>query len=160
MLSIKAESGLSKAGSPRVPPRPHNSRNQGIREWEPKPRPQGVIAITERASPSVRKTVGWLYPLEHYDEKLRLDPVAQYAELLLLMGSAAEPDRASLRDILAEARNRLTDAEYERLEGYAELLVPGIPTGPADERSAEPLRIENRTVAWGGGPVSNPTRLP
>lgn len=142
-----------------MPPWSRSSRNQGIREWEPKPRPQGVIAITERASPSVRKTVGWLYPLEHYDEKLRLDPVAQYAELLLLMGSATEPDLASLRDILAEARNRLADAEYERLQGYAEFLVPDIPSGHANARAAEPTRIETGAAAWDGGPVSNPPRL-
>ncbi len=81
--------------------------------------------LTEHVSPSIRTTVGWLYPLEHYDEKLSLDPLAQYAELLLLMGSDGNPDLASVQDILFEARNRLTDREYGQLQGYVDLLMVG-----------------------------------
>lgn len=130
--------------------RSYDTQGQGIREWEPKPKPQGVIAITERASPSVRKTVGWLYPLEHYDEKLRLDVVSQYAELLLLMGSPEEPDMASVRDLLAEARNRLTDAEFDRLHGYAEFLVPGLAPGVASWRASVPAGFDNEFPVWNG----------
>jgi len=81
--------------------------------------------LTERVSPSIRTTIGWLYPLEHYDRKLSLDPLSQYAELLLLMGSEGEADVDSVRDILTEARNRLTDAEYIRLQGYVALFMVG-----------------------------------
>jgi len=84
-----------------------------------------VIVLTERTSPSIRTTVGWLYPLEHYDRKLSLDPLSQYAELLLLMGSNGSADMDSVRNILLEAQNRLTDPEYERLRGYVDLVMVG-----------------------------------
>ncbi len=125
---------LSSNGLDRIPPnggrhhvprRPYRTRDEGIREWDPKPKPQGVIVLAERVSPSIRTTVGWLYPLEHYDRKLSLDPLSQYAELLLLMGSEGDADTDSVRDILAEARNRLTDAEYIRLQGYVDLFMVG-----------------------------------
>jgi len=125
---------LSSPGLERIPPnggkhrparRPYRTTDEGIREWDPKPRPQGVIVLTERTSPSIRTTVGWLYPLEHYDRKLSLDPLSQYAELLLLMGSDGDADMNSVRDILVEARNRLTDAEYIRLRGYVDLFMVG-----------------------------------
>lgn len=97
--------------------------SEGIREWDPKPKPGNVIMITERVTPSIRTTVGWLYPLEHYDEKLSLDPLSQYAELLLLMGSRGAVDQESLSAILKEAKDRLRDSEFERLQGYVDLLV-------------------------------------
>lgn len=126
--------GLSSTGLDRIPSnggrhppprRSYRTREEGIREWDPKPRPQGAIVLTERVSPSIRTTVGWLYPLEHFDRKLSLDPLSQYAELLLLMGSEGEADMDSVRDILTEARNRLTDAEYIRLQGYVALFMVG-----------------------------------
>lgn len=120
-----------KRGQPR---RPYRTADEGIREWEPRPRPQGVVVVTERASPSIRTTVGWLYPLEHYDQRLSLDPLAQYAELLLLMGSDGPPDMDSVKDILVEARNRLTDREYDQLRGYVDLLLGGRVGDPAPPR--------------------------
>ncbi len=115
----------SNGGNHHPPRRPYRTGDEGIREWNPRPKPQGVIVLTERVSPSIRTTVGWLYPLEHYDRKLSLDPLSQYAELLLLMGSGGDADPASVHDILREARNRLTDAEYIRLKGYVELFLVG-----------------------------------
>src|SRR5512136_1169744 len=107
-------------GDARLPRKPYRTSDEGIREYDPKPRTQGVIVLTERTSPSIRTTVGWLYPLEHYDQKLSLDPLSQYAELLLIMGSNGNPDVESVRNILVEARGRLTDAEYIRLKGYVD----------------------------------------
>ena len=115
----------SNGGDRCQPRRAYRARDEGIREWDPKAKPQGVIMLTERVSPSIRTTIGWLYPLEHYDRKLSLDPLSQYAELLLLMGSEGEADVDSVRDILTEARNRLTDAEYIRLQGYVALFMVG-----------------------------------
>jgi len=112
-------------GGKSPPRKSYRTRDEGIREWDPRPKPQGVIVLTERVSPSIRTTVGWLYPLEHYDRRLSLDPLSQYAELLLLMGSDGDADRDSVRDILKEARNRLTDAEYIRLQGYVDLFMVG-----------------------------------
>src|SRR3989304_3145921 len=104
--------------------RTYRSHNEGLRELEPKGRREsGVIILTKRVAPSIRSAVGWLYPLEHYDEALRLSPVMQYAELLLLMGSNGPVDDPSLRTVLEEARNRLDDGQYERLLSYVELLV-------------------------------------
>ena len=124
----------------RPPRRPYRTSDEGIREWDPRPKPQNVIVLTERTSPSIRTTVGWLYPLEHYDRKLSLDPLSQYAELLLIMGSDGNPDMDSVKDILLQARNRLNDPEYEQLQGYVSLLMVGrmggvrapggIPSGP------------------------------
>ncbi|MEK6988531.1 MAG: hypothetical protein AABX97_10690 [Candidatus Thermoplasmatota archaeon] len=116
----------------RIPPndgnggkRPYRPANEGIREWDPKPRPGNVIMITQRVAPSIRSAVGWLYPLEHYDEKLSLDPLSQYAELLILMGSRGPADFESVRAILIEARDRLNDQEFEKLQGYVDLLMVG-----------------------------------
>jgi len=97
--------------------------SEGVREWDPKPRKSGVIVLTERVSPSIRSAVGWLYPLEHYDQRLRLDPVSQYAELLLIIGSGETVDTDSVRAVLQEARGRLSDQEFERLQGYVDLLM-------------------------------------
>lgn len=128
------------SGIERIPPngwnhraarRPYRLRDEGIREWDPKPNSRGVIVVTQRVSPSIRTTVGWLYPLERYDEKLSLDPLSQYAELLLIMGSAGAPDTESVDAILQEARNRLTDLEYDRLQGYVDLLQVGDEVAPA-----------------------------
>lgn len=115
----------SNGGKLRAPRKPYRTSDEGIREYDPRPKPQGVIVLTERTSPSIRTTVGWLYPLEHYDRKLSLDPLSQYAELLLLMGSNGNADMDSVRNILLEARNRLTDPEYDRLRGYVDLLMVG-----------------------------------
>lgn len=112
-------------GRLKPPRRPYRTSDEGIREYDPKPKPQSVIVLTERTSPSIRMTVGWLYPLEHYDQKLSLDPLSQYAELLLIMGSNGNPDMESVQDILLQARNRLTDPEYEQLQGYVDLLLVG-----------------------------------
>lgn len=123
----------SNGGDRRQPRRAYRARDDGIREWDPRPKPQGVIMLTERVSPSIRTTTGWLYPLEHYDRKLSLDPLSQYAELLLLMGSEGDADVDSVRDILTQARNRLTDAEYIRLQGYVDLFMVGR-GGPSQSR--------------------------
>ncbi len=125
MSSTGLERIPSGGGRPRPPRKPYRTSDEGIREWDPRPKPQGVIILTERTSPSIRTTVGWLYPLEHYDAKLELDPLAQYAELLLLMGSDGTPDMDSVKDILVQARNRLTDREFDQLRGYVDLLMVG-----------------------------------
>ncbi len=115
----------SNGGRGRPPRKPYRTSDEGIREYDPRPRPQGVIVLTERTSPSIRTTVGWLYPLEHYDRGLSLDPLSQYAELLLIMGSNGNADMESVKTILIEARNRLTDPEYDRLRGYVDLVMLG-----------------------------------
>ncbi len=125
MSSSGLERIPSNGGRGRPQRRPYRTSDEGIREYDPKPKGQGVIVLTERTSPSIRTTVGWLYPLEHYDRKLSLDPLSQYAELLLLMGSDGDADLDSVRNILTEARNRLTDAEYIRLKGYVDLFMVG-----------------------------------
>ncbi len=125
---------MPSSGLEKIPPsngnggktkRSYRSQNEGIREWDPKPGPGNVIMITQRIAPSIRSAVGWLYPLEHYDEKLSLDPLSQYAELLLLMGSKGPADFDSVRAILKEARDRLRDEEFEKLQGYVDLLLVG-----------------------------------
>ena len=115
----------TNGGRLRQPRKSYRTSDEGIREWNPRPKPQGVIVLTERTSPSIRTTVGWLYPLEHYDETLTLDPLSQYAELLLLMGSDGNPDMDTVKGILVEARNRLTDREYDQLRGYVDLIMIG-----------------------------------
>ena len=125
MSSSGLERIPSNGGKGRPQRRPYRTSDEGIREYDPKPKGQGVIVLTERTSPSIRTTVGWLYPLEHYDRKLSLDPLSQYAELLLLMGSNGSADMDSVRNILLEAQNRLTDPEYERLRGYVDLVMVG-----------------------------------
>lgn len=113
-------------GSGRKPAKePYRGPDEGIREWDPKPQGRRVVVLTERVSPSIRSTVGLLYPLEHYDEKLSLDPLAQYAELLLLMGSNGAADFESVHAILREARNHLRDDEYGKLVGYVDLMMVG-----------------------------------
>lgn len=79
--------------------------------------------ITERAGPSIRTAVGWLYPLEHYDRRLSLDPLTQYAELLLIMGSREPMDVDSMDAVLAEAQEALTEPEFVRLQGYVDLFI-------------------------------------
>jgi len=106
--------------------KPYRPANEGIREWDPKPKATATpILLTERVSPSIRTAVGWLYPLEHYDNKLTLDPLSQYAELLLLMGSRGPVDQETLHGVLREARNHLDDPDYDRLLGYVDLLLLG-----------------------------------
>ena len=102
---------------------PYRPDTEGIREWDPKPRASTAIMLTERVSPSIRTAVGWLFPLEHYDEKLSLDPLSQYAELLLIMGSKGPADLESVQAVLKEAKNRLRDDEYEKLQGYVDLVM-------------------------------------
>lgn len=65
---------------------------------------------------------GWLFPLEHYDEKLKLNVLEQYVELLLVMSSGTAVDFDSVRAVMVEARDLLDDGEFERLIGYKALL--------------------------------------
>lgn len=123
MLSSGLDRVPSNGNGSRPTQKPYRPSDEGIREWNPTPKPRGVIILTQRTSPSIRSAVGWLYPLEHYDQGLSLDPLSQYAELLFIMGSHGDPDRESVQNILAEARNQLTDPEYDRLRDYAELLA-------------------------------------
>ncbi len=100
--------------------RPHS---EGIREWEPRPKTKiGAIMLTERSSASIRSVRGWLFPLEHYDETLKLNVLEQYVELLLVMASAKAVDFDSIRAIMREARDQLNDEEYGRLLAYKALL--------------------------------------
>jgi hypothetical protein len=109
-----------------------------------------VILITQRVAPSIRSAVGWLYPLEHYDERLSLDPLSQYAELLLLMGSRGPTDIESVRAILKEARDRLSDREFEKLRDYVDLLMVGRGTIPPELRrdSAGPAATRASSFAF------------
>ncbi|MGQ0796400.1 MAG: hypothetical protein ACT4OI_00835 [Methanobacteriota archaeon] len=100
----------------------YRPRHDGIREWNPKPSRGGPIALTERASPSIRTVRGWLMPLEYYDENLELNVLEQYTELLLVMGSGKAVDFDSIAAVMREARNRLTDDEYGRLLEYKSLI--------------------------------------
>ena len=100
----------------------YRPNSEGIREWQPRPKTTGAIMLTERSSPSIRSVRGWLFPLEHYDENLTLNLLEQYVELLLVMASARAVDFESIKDIMREARDQLTDEEYGRLLGYKPLL--------------------------------------
>ena len=102
--------------------RTYRPNSEGIREWQPRPKTTGAIMLTERSSPSIRSVRGWLFPLEHYDETLKLNLLEQYVELLLVMASARAVDFESIKDIMREARDQLTDEEYGRLLGYKSLL--------------------------------------
>ncbi len=123
MSSAEPERSLVQIGLRPPPKRAYRAESEGTRERDPKPRGDSVILITRRISPSIRTAVGWLYPLEHYDETMRLSPAMQYAELLLIMGSNGRPDEDSVRAVLREARNRLDDKQYDRFLGYLDLLV-------------------------------------
>jgi len=96
--------------------------SDGIREWEPRSARAGPVAITVRASPSIRTVRGWLMPLEHYDEDLKLNILEQYTELLLVMGSGRAVDYDSVAAVMREARLRLTDDEYGKLLDYKSLI--------------------------------------
>ena len=96
----------------------HRPHNEGIREWDPRPKPNGPVMLTERASSSLRTVRGWLFPLEHYDDSMRLNVVSQYLELLLVMASNRPVDVKSMRSVLRQARDSLDDEQYERLLGY------------------------------------------
>ncbi len=61
-------------------------------------------------------------PLEHYDDGMRLSPLHQYLELLMIMASKRPVDLASMRTVLTQARNNLDDEQYERLMGYRPLF--------------------------------------
>ncbi len=100
----------------------YRPRNDGIREWDPRTRRAGPVALTERSSPSIRTVRGWLMPLEHYDENLKLNVLEQYTELLLVMGSGKAVDFESVAAVMREARNRLSDEEYGRLLDYKSLI--------------------------------------
>ncbi len=133
--------GRIPAGNGNGGKRPYRPSNEGIREWDPKPRPGNAIMITERTGPSIRTAVGWLYPLEHYDRRLSLDPLTQYAELLLIMGSREPVDLESVRAIMEEAEEVVTPAEFVRLRGYADLILPDLVAQPEmapPEPPAEP----------------------
>jgi hypothetical protein len=96
----------------------YRPKGQGIREVEPRPKGNGRVLITERTSPTIRTVQGWLMPLEHYDERLRLSPLQQYLELLLMMASKRPVDAVSMRTVLRQARNSLDDEQYDRLLEY------------------------------------------
>lgn len=100
----------------------YRPKSQGIREFEPRPKPNGRVLITERTSPTIRTVHGWLMPLEHYDERLKLSPVQQYLELLLMMASKWPVDAASMRTVLRQARNTLDDEQYAWLLEYAPMF--------------------------------------
>lgn len=100
-------------------------KSQGIREVEPVPKGNGRIFLTERTSPTIRTVQGWLMPLEHYDEGMRLSPLHQYLELLLIMSSKRPVDVASMRTVLRQARNSLDDEQYDRLLDYRPMFDVG-----------------------------------
>lgn len=121
------------SGLGRIPPRagdrrgrrPFRPGDDGIREFDPRPNGHRSVVLTERVSPSIRETVGWLYPLEHYDKNLALEPLAQYAQLILIMGSRGSVDSDSVTAVMEQARERLADVEYEKLVGYRDLVAFG-----------------------------------
>lgn len=96
-----------------------------VRDLAPPLHPNGRVLVTERASPTIRTIQGWLLPLEHYDESLRLNPTQQYLELLLLMSSKRPVDRLSMATVLRQARNSLSDEEYDRLVSFRPMFDPG-----------------------------------
>ncbi len=96
--------------------------SEGIREVDPKPLRTGPIWLTERTSPTLRTVRGWLFPLEHYDEKIKLNVLEQYTELLLIMGSGKTVDFESIKAVMREARDHLDDDAYDRLMSYKALL--------------------------------------
>ncbi len=100
----------------------YRPKTEGIREVEPRPRGNGRVLITERTSPTIRTVQGWLMPLEHYDERLKLSPLQQYLELLLMMASKRPVDAVSMRTVLRQARNNLDDEQYDRLLQYRPLF--------------------------------------
>lgn len=114
--------------------KPYRPGIEGIREWNPYARRSGPIMLTVRVTPSVRTVKGWLFPLEYYDENLKLDVLQQYTELLFLMGSAKNIDFDSIIDIMREAKNRLNDDEYERLLTYKSRLERARSGIPAEIR--------------------------
>ena len=94
-------------------------RSSGVREIDPRPkRIVTALPITEPVGPGIRHVVARIMPLERWDGVGTLD---SYAELLLLM--RLQPDDDTLAEIMNEARERLTDADYEKLLGYKELLI-------------------------------------
>lgn len=97
-------------------------KTEGIREVEPRPTGIGRVLITERTSPTIRTVQGWLMPLEHYDERLRLSPLQQYLELLLMMASRRPVDAPSMRTVLRQARNSLDDEQFYWLLEYRPLF--------------------------------------
>lgn len=82
----------------------------------------------------MRTVRGWLFPLEHYDEKLKLNVLEQYTELLLVMGSAKPVDFESVQAVMREARDLLSDDEYAKLLGYKALLETARSGIPAELR--------------------------
>ncbi len=104
--------------------RTYRPKGEGIRELTPPLKPNGRILVTERTSPTIRTVRGWLLPLEHYDERLRFNVPQQYLELLLVMASQRPLDVASMRTVLAQARNSLDDGQYDALVGYRRLFDP------------------------------------
>ncbi len=82
--------------------------------------------LTERSSSTLRTVRGWLFPLEHYDDGLRLNLVSQYLELLLVMASNRPVDVTSMHSVLRQARDNLDDEQYELLMGYR-LMFDGRP---------------------------------
>ncbi len=103
----------------------YRPRTDGIREADPRPQATGRVWITERTSPTIRTVQGWLMPLEHYDEGMRLSPLHQYLELLMIMASKRPLDVASMRIVLRQARNTLDDEQYDRLLGYRPMFDVG-----------------------------------
>mgnify|MGYP001558319325 CR=1 FL=1 len=95
------------------------TRPAGVREIDPRPkRVVAALPITEPVGPGIRRVVARIMPLERWDG---MGTLSSYAELLLLM--RLQPDDDTLTEIMSEARERLTDADYEMLLGYKELLI-------------------------------------
>jgi hypothetical protein len=139
--------GSLSSGLRRIPPRAADRREQrpfrpgddGSREFDPKPNGHRAVVLTERVSPSIRAAVGWLYPLERYDKNLALEPLTQYAQLLLIMGSRGAIDSDSVVAVMEQARERLADIEYEKLVGYRDLVAFGAmgPLGRGESRTSD-----------------------
>ena len=103
----------------------YRPKTDGIREVNPRGQGNGRVLVTERASPTIRTVRGWLMPLEHYDERLRLSLPQQYLELLLMMASKRPVDAASMRTVLRQARNSLDDEQYDSLMAYRTMFDVG-----------------------------------
>lgn len=107
------------------------ARREGIREIDPLPGKQlGPIMVTHRISATIRRTVGWILPLEAYNESDR-PLLEKYVERLVALGATTPADFDLVASILREARNRLGDQEYEDLLTYASLVLTsrlGIPS--------------------------------
>ena len=103
----------------------YRPKTEGIREVDPTSKGNGRVFVTERSSPTIRTVRGWLMPLEHYDERLRLSLPQQYLELLIMMSSKRPVDAASMKTVLRQARDNLDDEQYASLMGYRTMFDAG-----------------------------------